>query len=150
MVIAAGLALVIAGCSEQTSKSANDAAGRAAESAKEAAENAKSLTVGDVDVGKEITTLFGNLTKTLGGITDADTAKQALPQIDEAQTKLNNLDELIGKLPAAVRPVVSEMVKKGLGSLQPLVDKVLAIPGVRAVVESKLNAVVDKLKQIAG
>jgi hypothetical protein len=147
MIVVLGVVLVIAGCSEQATKSAKDAAQQAADKAKE---SAKSLMVGDVDAGKDLTALFGSLTKTLGGITSVETAKESLPQITEAETKLSSLNELLDKLPAEAKPIVSEMVKKGLGSLQPLLDKVLAIPGVREVVESKLNGIMGKLKQIAG
>ena len=141
MLLGLGLSLLIAGCSEKASKSAQQGAA--------SIQSAQSLKVGNVDVGAELTSTMDDLKRTLSGITNVDSAKQAIPQIDQQGNRLNSLRDLIDKLPAQAKPMVSQMIQNGLGSLQPLVDKVMNIPGVRPLLEDKLNRILGELRELA-
>jgi Bacterial protein of unknown function (DUF937) len=52
----------------------------------------QSLTVGGVDVGKEITGGLENLRNALQGVTDADSAKAALPKLQDAKRHIDRVN----------------------------------------------------------
>jgi hypothetical protein len=159
MLIAAACAAVlvpVAGCGdvgkevEKAGAAAKGKAGQAADAAKakagEVADAAKDLTVGGVNVGAELTAVIDKLKASLSGIKDTQTAEQAVPELKEADTKLDSLLGMADKLPEAARPAFKAMAEKGLAALQPLIDKVLKIEGVGAIVKPVLDAIVAKLK----
>jgi len=55
-----------------------------------------SLTVGGLDIGREVTDSITNLRTTLAGITDAASAQAALPKLWEVTTQIDKVDGLVG------------------------------------------------------
>lgn len=152
-VLGVGLLWSLAGCDE-AAKTGNDALKKAKEAgtaamqqAKSSVDAAKSLVVDNVDVGKDLSAWIESLTKTLSGISNSETAKNATAQVSEAEAKLSALGDKIGKLPEQAKPVLKEMIQKASAALQPLIDKVLAMPGVKENLEPQLKAIRAKLKQ---
>jgi hypothetical protein len=80
-------------------------------------------------VGEDLTSMFGGLTETLGGVKDAATADAALPKIAEMTTKLGGIKSMFDKLPEVGKKGIVEIIKGKLGGLKELVTKVLMIPG---------------------
>ncbi len=74
-------------------------------------------------MGAELGSSFEGAKNALGSITDVDSAKAALPQLD-------GLTGMLDKVPESARGGLSGM----LGGLTPMLDKVSAIPGVGAVI----------------
>jgi hypothetical protein len=101
--------------------------------------------VGDVDVSKEVGTVFTNLTSTLNGIKDEATAKTALPKLEELAGNVDNLSGLFGQLPAAAKTGVASLVKDNLGGLNDVISKITALPGVGDVVKTVLDNIVKAL-----
>src|SRR5215510_9124183 len=56
------------------------------------------LTVGGLDIGKQVTDSITNLRTTLAGITDAASAQAALPKLREVTTQIDKVDALRAKL----------------------------------------------------
>ena len=93
--------------------------------------------------GGDVTGLFGKLTDTFKGITDVPTAEAAVPGLKDLAGILDGYKATADKLPEAGKATVKEMVGTNLGTLQPIIDTVLAIPGVgdilRPIVEPMLK-----------
>lgn len=93
--------------------------------------------------GGDVTGLFGKLTDSFKGITDVPSAEAAVPGLKDLAGILEGYKTTADKLPGAGKATVKEMVGTNLGILQPIIDTVLAIPGVgdilRPIVEPMLK-----------
>ena len=93
--------------------------------------------------GGDVTGLFGKLTDSFKGITDVSSAEAAVPGLKDLAGILEGYKATADKLPEAGKTTVKEMVGTNLGLLQPIIDTVLAIPGVgdilRPIVEPMLK-----------
>jgi len=91
----------------------------------------------------DMTGLFGKLTDSFKGITDVPSAEAAVPGLKDLAGILEGYKATADKLPEAGKATVKEMVGTNLGTLQPIIDTVLAIPGVgdilRPIVEPMLK-----------
>ncbi|MBX2878848.1 MAG: DUF937 domain-containing protein [Granulosicoccus sp.] len=94
--------------------------------------------------------VFSSTTEALSGITDADTATSALPSITEASEKLTGLNDVVAGLPDAAKGPIASIVNSGIGGLQPLIEKITAIPGVGAIVEPVIGPMLEMLQGLAG
>lgn len=94
--------------------------------------------------------VFGSTTEALGGITDLDSAKAALPALQEAGSTVGGLSDVVARLPDAAKGPIGGIVTTGLSALQPLLDKVSAIPGVGALIEPAIKPMMDALNGLAG
>ena len=99
-----------------------------------------SLTVGGLDIRKEVTDSITNLRSTLAGITDAASAQAALPKLREVTSQIDKVDGLVGQLSAEQRKALAGLVNPLMPSLNQLFDKVLAIPGVSEVLKPTIEA----------
>ena len=157
MLVFAFLFVVSVGCSPEAAKEMTD---KAAAGAKEAAGDigggvsgmmgkateALSGVEGGSEMLKQVTELFGTATKTLGGVKDADSATAALPELGKLTEGFGGMTEMFGKLPDAAKGAVSGVFQSSLGQLQPIIDKVMAIPGVEAILKPAIDALMSKLE----
>src|SRR5262249_11114232 len=104
-----------------------------------------SLTVGGLDIRKEVTDSITNLRTTLTGITDAASAQAALPKLQDVTAQIDKVDSLVGKLSPEQRRVLAGVVNPLMPSLNQLFDKVLAIPGVSELLKPTVDALRAKL-----
>ncbi len=101
-------------------------------------------------VGDDLKGMFGSATSSLESITDAESASAALPALTEAGSKLDGLSETFGKLPDAARGPLAGIVSEGLAKFQPIVDKVMALPGVGDILKPVIEPIMEKLAAMAG
>jgi Bacterial protein of unknown function (DUF937) len=101
----------------------------------------QSLTVGGVDISREITGGLETLRNSLEGITDADSAKGALPKLQEAKAQIDKVNSLAGQLSPEQRKIPAGLVKQFMPTLNPLFDKLLAIPGVAELIKPIIDGV---------
>lgn len=94
--------------------------------------------------------VFGSAGDALSGITDLESARSALPNLEDAAGKLSGLNDLIVRLPDAAKGPIGSVVQNGMGSLQPIIDKVTAIPGVGALIEPVIAPLMEMLSGLAG
>ena len=139
---------VAAAAAEKAAEKAADAA-KSSEDALKAAQEAMPEGVDLSKISGALEGVFGSTTDALSGITDIDSAKAAIPSIEEAGSKLGGLSDVIARLPDAAKGPVSGMVSTGLAALQPIVDKVSAIPGVGALIEPAIKPMMDTLSALA-
>jgi hypothetical protein len=113
--------------------------------AQQGAPAVQSLTVGGLDIGKQVTDSITNLRTTLAGITDAASAQTALPKLREVTTQIDKVDGLLGQLSPEQRKLLTGIVNPMMPSLNQLFDKVLAIPGVAELLKPTIEALRAKL-----
>ena len=77
-----------------------------------------SLTVGGLDIGKQVTDSITSLRTTLGGITDAASAQAALPKLREVATQIDKVDGLLGQLSPEQRKVLARIIHGGVDFLE--------------------------------
>jgi len=152
-----GPALGKAGLEEATAK-ATEMTGKAADTVKDVAEKAKDAAaaatenldelLGDAGVALKgkFTDYFSGLTGALDGIKDADTAKAALPKLEEMEGSLGGLIGSVKDLPEAARPFFNEMVAGSQKAIADKVTSVLGLPGVEEI----LKPVLDKIIGLIG
>ena len=94
-----------------------------------------------LDLEKNLGSAMGAVTTSLGGITDVESAKAAIPSLTEATGQLGSLGGLFAKLPEAARGPITKIVSDNMQGIQDMVTKVASIPGVGELVKP----VVEKL-----
>jgi len=143
---------------EEAAGAAKDMATKAADTVKETVEKGKDAAANAADNLDELlgdaglalkgkfTDYFSGLTGALDGIKDADTAKAALPQLEEMEGSLGGLLGSIKDLPEAARPFFNEMVAGSQKAVADKVTSVLGLPGVEEI----LKPVLDKIIGLIG
>jgi len=102
-----------------------------------------------LEAGKTAGSLFTGLTKALKGVTDVDTAKAALPELEKLAPMLSTLETEAGKLPADEQPAFAEVIGENLGLVQKVIDTVMAIPGVKELLGPVVTPMVETLTKLA-
>jgi hypothetical protein len=106
------------------------------------------LTVRGVDVGKQASDSLSSLRTTLSGITDLPSAQAALPKLQQVTSQIDKTDGMIGSLSAEQRKAIANIVNPEMPAVNQLFDKVLAIPGVNAVLKPTIDIVKAKLASL--
>jgi chemotaxis protein histidine kinase CheA len=134
---------------QQATGAASQATQQATGATSQATQSMASLTVGDVDLGQRINTVFDDTKKTLEGVTDAASAEAAKPKLQEIAGNLDQITELAGQLPADGKQALTGMVNNGMPAIRELIDKVMAMPGVGEVLKTTLEPIKTKLEGLA-
>ncbi|MFM9025333.1 MAG: DUF937 domain-containing protein [Planctomycetaceae bacterium] len=102
-----------------------------------------------LEAGKVAGTLFTDLQKILGGVTDEAGARAALPELERLAPMLTTLETETANLPADEKPAFARIIGENLGGLGKLVDKAMAFPGVRDVLGPVVTPMVETLTRLA-
>ena len=147
----------------QAGQQAAGAAGQAANEAEEAAEatapaagpatqeqlteaQVAALTVGDVNVGEQLTGAVQSVEDALQGIDDAQSAEAAVPQLNAVNTRLEELSGTVDQLPDDAKKVLADVLSERVTELKTLAAEVTAKEGVGAVVNPALEPLMAKLE----
>jgi hypothetical protein len=109
---------------------------------------AESLTVDGVDLKSTVQTTMTSLTSALQSVSDEASAKTALTKLQSASTELEKVRGLSAKLPTSGKSALAALITAARPSIEDLFKKVLAIPGVEALVKptvDQLRATLDDL-----
>jgi hypothetical protein len=98
-----------------------------------------------IRVGKNATELFGGLTSVLKGVTNEETARAVVPELEKLAPMLGSLETEVGNLPAEEKPAFAEFIGKNLGMLQKVIDTVMALPGVKDVLGPVVAPMIETL-----
>ena len=102
-----------------------------------------------VRVGKNATELFGGLGTVLKGVTNEDTARAVIPELEKMAPMLASLETEVEALPAEEKPAFAEFIGKNLGMLTTVIDNLMALPGVKNLLGPVLNPMVETLTKLA-
>jgi hypothetical protein len=109
----------------------------------------QNLMLAGVDVGKEITGGLENLRTALQSVKDADSAKTALPKLQDAKGQIDKVNGLIDQLSPEQRKILAGLVNQFMPTINSLFDKVLAIPGVADLIKPIVDELRTTLKAFA-
>lgn len=100
------------------------------------------------EVSGDFRDLFTNMNVVLGDVTDTQSAQDALPKLQDMDTKLETLAKAFQGLPEASQPAVEKVVSDSMEDLESKKDEVLGIPGVGDILRTVLNAIFEKLSAL--
>jgi hypothetical protein len=107
------------------------------------------IKAGDVDVGELAKSAINGLRTSLVSIKDEATAQAAVPELTNADAQFDQLRGLLGQLSPENRKILAEVMAAVRPSLDQIIDKALAIPGVGAVIKPTVDAIRSKLDALA-
>jgi Bacterial protein of unknown function (DUF937) len=95
-------------------------------------------------------TVLGKLSDKLGTISDAPSAEAALPDLKDVAGKLDGFAKTYAMLPDSGKAGIVNLVKAQLEKINPLLDKITAIPGVGDTVKEVIEQIKSKLVALIG
>jgi hypothetical protein len=107
------------------------------------------VMVGGVDIAKQLSGEIVDLRSTLAGITDADSARAALPKLQQVTSQVDKISGSLANVSADQRQLLAGIVRPVSPTINQLFDKVLAIPGVGDVLKPTLDTLRTKLTTLA-
>jgi hypothetical protein len=150
---AAGKAVDVTKDAGANAVQAAETAGQAVSDKASAAGNAVAGAVSTDPVGSmkdQLTSLYASTTDAVSGITSPETAAAALPKLNDLSGKLDGIQKLYDELPDSGKSTISAMAKSSNGTLQPLLDKAMTIPGVSDQIKPVVDPMMAKLNKLAG
>jgi hypothetical protein len=103
------------------------------------------LTVGGVDLAKQVNASVGTLSAALTGIKDIASAQAALPKIQEATAELDQVNALAAQLPPDGRKTLAGLIAAASPTIYQLCDKVVTMPGVGAIAKPAIDELRTRL-----
>lgn len=97
-----------------------------------------------------MTGVFKKANKTLRGIKDVDSAKAAVPEIEEITNSVGAVGKVLGSVPAPAKEQIKKAIVDFAPKFQGMAEKAMAIPGVQPIIEPKLNELVNQLDGFGG
>jgi hypothetical protein len=106
---------------------------------------AQKIMVGNTDVGGQMAGVFDVVRTSLASVKDTDSAKLALPRLQDAVAQVGRINGLAGQLPPDAKRAVAGYLGQSLPTINPLIDTVLKIPGVSALLKPVLDQIMGPL-----
>jgi Bacterial protein of unknown function (DUF937) len=110
---------------------------------------AQKIMVGNTDVGGQLAGVFDVLRTSLPSVKDADTAKAALPRLQDAVAQVGKINTMAGQLPADGKKAIAGYLGQSLPTINPLIESVLKIPGVSALLKPVLDQIMGPLNALS-
>lgn len=107
------------------------------------------LTVDGVNLASQLNSSIDALKSALPGMTDAAAAQAALPKINEAIAKLDDLSARVQKLTPDGRSAFAKMIVLVTPSVKEMCDKVMATPDVGPVAKPAIDDLRAKMDSLA-
>jgi hypothetical protein len=105
----------------------------------------RELTIDGVNLADSARSLFDGLRGAVQSVTDADSARLALPKLRDASAQLEALSTTTARLPAAGRAALAALVRTARPSLEQMFTASLAIPGVSEVLKPAIDGLRARL-----
>ncbi len=115
----------------------------------EAFRSLNGVKVGDVDLGVQLTKAVSGLRASLEGINDEATAQSALPALTNSKHEFDMVTGLINQLSPEMRKSLASAVAAVRPTLDQMIDKALAIPGVGSVIKPTVDTIRSGLNVLA-
>jgi hypothetical protein len=135
------------------SSQTQDVANQAKETASYAMRSAEPLKVGAAEATAALQKTADDVQQSLRGVTDATTARVALPKLQDAAAQFDKIDAVAAQLPATGRSALAALIKTLRPSLDGVFTRALAVPGAADVIKPSIDAInakLDKLVKDAG
>jgi len=110
----------------------------------------QSLIVDGVKIDQQLNDTLGGLRTTLQSVTDASSAKLAIPKLQDAAAQLDKVGGLVDRLSPDQRKVAAGLVAALMPTLNVAFDKLLAIPEISTLLKPSIDTLKASLAKIAG
>ena len=107
------------------------------------------VSVDIVNLKSSLESALAGLKANLQGVTDAASAKAALPQLEKEGAEFDKLRDLAGKLPVDGKTAFAALVTQLRPSIEELFNKILAIPGVSDIAKPVIGGLRAKLDALS-
>lgn len=97
------------------------------------------------DVTGKLKDVFGGYQETLSGITDVESANEAVPEMENLNEQLGGIGSMLDKLPAGVQETVTGQLGSMIDPIKAMLDKVMAIPGVEPILKPLVDSMLEKV-----
>jgi hypothetical protein len=104
------------------------------------------LTVDGIDVGQQVTSVFGTLQTALGGVTDVATAQAALPKIQDVAKTVDGMSAVAAKFTPEQKTAAGSLISTALPAIRAIADKALATQGVGDILKPVVDGIFAKLE----
>jgi hypothetical protein len=108
------------------------------------------LIVDGVNIGESIQGILTNITGTLAGVTDVDTATAAVQALTDADNALGGLGTAVGALTGEGKSALQALIGGALPSLRTTIDGLLADTGIGPILKPALDGILAKLTSFGG
>lgn len=110
---------------------------------------ARTPNVTAAELTTELTSSVGAVRAALQGMTNPETARAALPQLQQATARLDKISLLAAQLPPAARQSIAASLEPTMTPLNQLFDKVLATPEIAGVAKPAIDTLRSKLEALS-
>ena len=107
------------------------------------------IFAGNVDIGQELASVFDNLRSAANGVTDAGSARAALPRLQDQANRLDRVGSLAPSLAPDAKRALASYAATNLSNLSPVLGSLLNIPGVSAALKPVIDQVLGRMTQLA-
>lgn len=104
---------------------------------------------GGPEIATQTSSAFDALKTSLSGVTDAATAQTALPKLQEAEAQIEKVRGLAAQLPTGGRGALATLISANLPTINAQLDKIMAMPGVAAILKQPIDALRSDLDTMA-
>jgi Bacterial protein of unknown function (DUF937) len=98
----------------------------------------------------EVTDFFKTATSSLGTITDAKSAMDAMPKLKDLGGKLDLLNTGLGAFSGDAKTGLIATIKQAAGPVLPMIEKITGFAGLDGGVKTLLDGMIAKIKAMAG
>lgn len=109
----------------------------------------RGIKVGDVDYGAQVADAVGKVRSSLGRITDENSAKAAVADLNGSVGEFNKLAGMLNQLSRENRKSLANAIAAARPTLDRLFDAALQIPGVSAVIKPSVDSIRAELDTLA-
>jgi hypothetical protein len=109
----------------------------------------RGIDVGGTDLGATVSSAVEGIRSAFTSITDAASAQEALPKLNQATDQLNQLAAATTQMPDEVRSALATAIAAIRPTIDQLANAALAIPGVQSVIGPAVEALREKLDALA-
>lgn len=109
----------------------------------------EALNVDNVNVGQEITTFFESTGEVLAGISDDESARNALTALGELNQSLDSISGLAAKLSPEGLQLLTDTINNLKPGLEKAMNTAYAIPGVQEALGDTMNNLLQKLSALS-
>jgi hypothetical protein len=106
-------------------------------------------SVAAADLTRELTSSVSSARTALLGMTNPDSARAALPRLQQATTRIDKINALAEQLPPEARQGIAASIKPTMASLNQLFDKILSTPELATVAKPTIDALRSKLQALS-
>jgi Bacterial protein of unknown function (DUF937) len=96
----------------------------------------------------DVKSIFESMSGALGKVTDVESATAALPELESMQQKLSAATTGFSAMPDMLKSKLSETMKGMLPDLEATISKVMAIPGVKEILQPVIDKVMEHVKTL--